>query len=206
MKTWDQFLRDVMPYVPGCPEPVAEHALLRAAQDFCAGTQVWKIWLDDITTVADVLEYDLNLELRSELVRLERATLDGRPVVVTTEEVLPVDWKTSTAGIGTCIFTVDRKTITLLPAQTADLVLKVQACLKPSDTAEGVENFIFDQYARQIACGAKASLMMQPGKTYSNPGEGASLEAEFNGAIGGVGFQRWRGFSSARPRARLSTF
>lgn len=206
MKTWDQFLKDVLPDVAGCPEPVAEHAILRAAQQFCAAAHVWKLWLDNVATLATSTDYDIALEPNSELVKLERATLDGRDITITTTESLPSDWKTNTAGIANCLFTQNRKTMTLLPAQAAGLILRVEAVLKPSNAATGIDDAIFDQYVETIAMGAKARLMKQAGKPYSNPVAGFALETQFMNALAGVDFQRWRGASSARPRSRLQTF
>jgi hypothetical protein len=88
VKAWSAFLPDVLQHVPGCPDPVAEHALLRAAQEFFETTRIWKLWLPDMLTVADETDYLLFLEPKSELVRLEQATLAGREIVVRSEDEL----------------------------------------------------------------------------------------------------------------------
>lgn len=206
MKVWSQFFSDILIDVPGCPDPTVERGLLRAAQAFCIGTQVWKLWLENITTQANVTEYDFELEPKSELVKLERATLDGRSLLITTPQSLPDDWRTNSAGLADCIFTSDRKTLTLLPTKVAGLVLRVEAVLKPSNSATGVEDFIFDQYGEVIAMGALARLLQQSNTPYSNPAKGLALDERFKESIAAVGFQHWRAFSSARPRSRLSTF
>jgi len=82
MKTWAAFLKDVRPSAPGIPEPRLEHAVLRAAQDFCDRTRAWKVELDPTTTRAGAVEYDLELERNVELVRIESATLNGIPFTV----------------------------------------------------------------------------------------------------------------------------
>lgn len=205
MKTWDQFLRDVLPDVPGCPEPVAEHAIMRAAQEFCAGAMVWTVWLDNVTTRADATEYDIELEPASDLAQLMRATLDGRDIDITTAASLPSDWKTNTAGISTCLHTQDRKTMILLPAQAAGMILRVEAALKPADDAQGVEDHVFE-YVETIAMGAKARLMKQADKPYTNPTLALVHESDFKLAINRVGLKAMRGFSGAMPRGRAKTF
>lgn len=206
MKTWDYFLRDVLPDVPGCPEPVAEHALLRAAQAFCERTKVWKLWLDPIQTVAGIMDYEIELEQRTELVQLVQATLDGRELDLRPYEILPADWRDNQAGLGPLVATPDRKNIVLLPAPTTEVFLRVEAILRPSNAAEGVEDFLFDLYVEPIALGAKARLMQQPGKPYSNPTEAAACESRFNSAMATLSVKKWRGFSSAMPRSRVKTF
>ena len=206
MKTWDAFFRDLMPTVRQCPEPTAEHALLRAAQKFCDKTGVWRIWLDNVTTRANATEYDLPLEPRTELVKLIRATLAGRIIDVRTTEEMPDDWRTNTAGIRDCVFTPDKKTAVLLPAQAAGLILRLEASLKPSNQAEGVEDFIHDEYAEVIAKGARASLLMHDNQPYSNAAMGSALEKEFTDQLASIALTRFRGFSSAMPRARAKTF
>lgn len=206
MKTWPAFYRDVLPEVLGCTDPGMDLALLRAAQRLFGRAHVWTVWLDNTSTASGATEYDIELEPGSELVKLQRATLDGRPIRLTTPESLPDDWKTSSAGIDACVFTRDSKTITLLPANTAGLVLRVEATLKPSNTATGIEDHFFDQYVEIIATGAKAGLMQQMGHPFSNPARAMDLERRFDDAVGGLAIRSFRAFSSALPRGRANTF
>ncbi len=206
MKTWDQFLKDVLPHVPGCPEPAAEHAILRAAQEFFGTARVWRAWLPEITTVADQTEYFLMLEAKTELVRLERATLDTRPLRVWTEETLPCDWKVYPQGADEGVFTPDGRSLFLLPGQLADKALAVEASMKPSNSAVGVEDRFFDRYAAQIATGAVAALKAHADKSYTDLTGAAVWRGTFESLMGTTDLQRARGISSARPRPRVRTF
>lgn len=204
MQLWEAFYKDVSPFVPGCSEPELDHALLRAAQHFFARTRVWKLWLDEINTSAGVIEYDLNLESKSELVRIERATLNAQLLTIQTEANLPGNWREFPNQSGVCqsIHATDGKTVVLLPPPKDGLLLKIEACLKPSNSAVGIENRFFDQYVLAVATGAKAELMLQPGMPFSNPTEGMRLQSEFNGKMAAISIQNARGFSSHRPRQR----
>lgn len=202
MRAWEEFMPDVLPEVPGCPEIEAEHAIKRAAQEFFKTTHVWRLWLDDVTTLADEIEYDIELEPESNLVRTMRATLDGREILCTTTAALPADWKTNTSGIRDCIHTVDRTTLILLPPPAADLILKVEASLSPSDHAGGVDDTVFDNHAEDIARGALARLMTKTGRPFTNPFAGQAKRKEFEDAMNVLAIQVQRGFSSTLPRAR----
>lgn len=205
MRAWSDFYPDVLPFVMGCPEPVLEHHLRRAAQEFFSSCHVWTRWLANITTTT-AQDYPLNLEPLSELVKLQRATLAGRQVGITTPDALPADWQTYKQGIKDCIFTRDRKVISLITANPIGQLLRIEAVLKPSNAATGVQDEFYDQYADAIAMGAKARIKKMTGTTYYDPIEALALEASFKQAMATIGFAKFRGFSSSLPRARIRTF
>lgn len=206
MKTWDKFFLDVLPDVPGCPQPLVEHALRRAAQKFCSGSKIWKVWIDPITTIDGIVNYDLDLDSNSDVSWIENATLDGKEINPTTEQSLPANWMTSQAGISDCIFTLDGKSINLIPSAGAGRLLKVEVCLTPSNTSTGVEDFIYDAYVDIIATGAKARLMRLNKQEFTNFPLGKELDDSFTSSIASTAFQASRGFSRALPRARIKTF
>jgi hypothetical protein len=206
MKAWDQFFPDILVDVLECPYPVVTHALKRSAQDFFRRTLVWRVWLDPMQTAANINEYELDLGSNAELVRIERATLDGRPIVISTAASMPTDWKTNPLGIEDCIFLVDGKNVTLIPYKAAGLVLLIEAALRPADAATGIEDYLFDLYGETIATGAKARLLRQPLKPYTDMGASADAQILFECAIGQIGIQQFRGFSSALPRRRIASF
>lgn len=206
MKTWDQFFRDVLPDVPGCPEPVAEHAILRAAQEFFQRSRAWSLWLDDITTRGEISAYDLNLEPNSELVRLEGATLDGQGIELARIEDMPVNWRTQGGGVRTCVFTSDAKTVQLLPIKAAGMVLCIRASLKPSNSAQGIADDLYDLYVDAIAMGAKSRLMAQPGKAYSNMAGADAWAGQFRDHIDTIKSRLWRGTAATRTRSRANWF
>jgi hypothetical protein len=204
---WSQFFRDILPETPGCPDPVIEHALLRAAQEFFERTALWTVWLDNVRTIPSVQDYDIELEPNSELVRLVRATLDGRDIDITTPEALPSDWQTyQGAGLSECIFTRDLFTITVLPRASRALLLRVEAVLKPSDKATGIEDYLFRRFNEAIANGAKGRLLLMANKPWTSQNEGLRFEGLFKSEMRSLHFRRMRAFSSARPRRPVQTF
>lgn len=205
MKTWDSFYPDVLPSVMGCPDPVMNHALLRAAQEFFRRTHVWTLWLDTIRT-AGRAEYDIPLEDNTELVKLQRATLQGRQIAVIAPETLPADWKTSPSGLRSCVFTRDRKVLTLLPITSTAELLRIEASLQPSNSATGIPDEFFDLYVEAIAHGAKARIQRLAGTAFYNPQYAMDCEEMFKQAIGSIAIQQYRAFSSAAPRQKIKTF
>lgn len=206
MRAWEDFLPDVLPEVLGCAQPVAAHALLRAAQEFFQKTRAWNVWLDPVTTVALVTAYDLELESRSELVRLEAATLNGKTIGLTRVQAVPADWRSNNASLPTCVFTTDSRTVQLVPAKAAGMLLAIQASLKPSNAAAGINDDLFDRYVETIAVGAKARLMAQPRQGYSNPELSGFHRARFDDAITTLKTSLWRGTAATRPRSTAHFF
>lgn len=187
MKPWLNFFPDVLPDVPpDTPEPTVEHALLRAAQDFCQRTRAWRLDLDPFTTQDAVTEYDLELEPQSELVRIESATLNGFPLTV---------WRVGDAACGQFLSCADGKTLRLNRPMSADGVIVVTACLKPGNTASGVDDALFDRYVTTIALGAVARLNADAGK-----------RTDFEDQCGHIKTQLWRGLAATRPRAAPNFF
>ena len=186
MKTWDLFLRDVMPSVPNVPEPSAEHAVHRAAQEFCRRTRAWEVAMDPITTMEGVVVYDIELPPQTELVRLERATLNGLPVTV---------WRDGDDAAGLYVFTPEGRQLLFSRTTGAGQRLALTAALRPSEAATGVDDVIFDLYVETIARGAVARLTGDPAK-----------KADFEAECDRIKTDLWRGQAAIRPRARSNFF
>ena len=197
MKAFDQFFPDVLPEAPGVTEPIAEHALLRAAQRFCDLTRAWRVVLDPTTTIAGIDEYDLELLRDTELVRIESAKLGGRDIEVATKD--------NASRLREYVFCPDGQTLYVNPVPAGAAVIQVTATLKPGNGATGVEDFLFDRYVSVIAAGAVAKLMQQPMKPYSS-GEGAARWAAFEARCASIRNSLWRGLANNSPRAVANFF
>ena len=208
MKSWQEFMPDILPDVYGCPDPTVVLALRRVSRQFFEQTRIWRLWMDPVSIKLGVVNYDLDLEVQSELVNIERATLNGAALEVTNSEALGSGWRIQNQAYGPCVFTEDRKTFNFLPALVTGDLVQLEVTLKPSSNAVGIVDAYFDQYAETLATGAKARLMQQPNKPYSNPNLGMLLEQQFNNAITDVNIRRAHGFSSSpltvRPRSFAS--
>lgn len=186
MKLWSAFLRDVRPGAPTVPEPVLEHAIRRAAQKFCQETRAWQIELDPTLTIDGYTSYDLELPTNTELVRLERAALNGQDFAI---------WRAGDSSRGRFVCTPDGKTLTLSQALGAGSSLVLTISAKPGEKATGVDDALYDRYVTEISLGAVASLTGDLNK-----------RAEFDNAIASIKTALWRGSAAIRPRARASYF
>jgi hypothetical protein len=206
VKKWESFYPYVLPDVRGCPDPVIDQALVLAARDFCARTLVWQVDTDATTTIADVSDYDFDINQQQEVVKFSSATLNGRDLPVIAENDLPTDWRANMAQQRECTFTLDRITFTIVPTPSAEVELTTKLIVQPSLSATGIEDSIYDQYARQIAFGAKAILMMANDKPYSNLPLAAANQSMFDQAIARAAIVRSRGYGQRRRRVNALNY
>lgn len=205
MRAWDTFYPDVLPDVLGCPEPTVDRHLLRAAQDFCVITKIWREDLDPIITAADTALYDLNLPRYAEAVKLVGASLNGRDIGLDVADGSTASRLAGNRG-PVRVRTTDLLTVTILPTPAADLSLVITAILKPSDSATGVEDAIADNYRAIIATGALATLLTINKAEWRNDGLAERKQARYERDRNRVKIAAWKAFTSSSPRVRAQYF
>lgn len=181
MREWADFFPDVLPGVaPGTPEPTVVHQLRRAAQEFCTRTRAWRALLDPITTEEGATVYDIPLPEQTALVRLEGGDLQGYG---------PISLWRPGRGSGQYLMTPDARTVSFREAAHAGMALVLDATLKPSDAAMGIDEAVFDQYSEAIARGALARLRGDE-----------TMRRDFLSSCDDINVAVWRGRAAVRPR------
>lgn len=200
MAAWADFHPHVLVYVPGCPDPLVEQELRRAAAEFFTRSLAWMEWLPEIVTTADERTYNLVLPAGAEIVRLEQATADDRPIEVSIHREQMADPATVPSGERAAT-TGDRQTLTLLRTVPVGTRLRAQVSLMPSLTAASLPDRLFTKHLDAIVSGARFRLKRMPGPL--NDPKGAQLARdEFESAIAATSVGAWRGHTSQTPRAR----
>jgi len=165
----------VTPEVPGCPDFVANQAVIQTAIKFCRMSEYWREELAAIGTTAGQSTYTLSPpSAESTIEKVLSVRHNGYVLYPTTEENL--DDKLSGWRLITCTqaegwVSTDRNIVRLVytPSVTAASAIIAKVVLKPSQTATTIPQFLFDHYADQIASGAKSRLMAMPNVPWSNP-------------------------------------
>lgn len=168
---WSDFGPYVLPYVIGCPNPVMEAHVRRAAIRFCTETKCWAKRLDPVLTDGTVL---VDIDASS-----DNASIIDFDMV----EVNSVVWTLLDAETGirqaqaddgkTFCFSEDMSTLRIYPLQVAGVPVVVRAALIPTRNATSMESAL-DEHAEAISYGAIASIMRVPNQPFSSP----SLEFE----------------------------
>lgn len=210
MRPWSYWFPDVLPHVPGCPQPLVEHELLRAAKVFFGRTRAWKV----DSPVAAVLagQADVTVPMASvehELVRVESVRLDGKHLRLITTEALEAahagEWRTH-AGSPHAYFLVQPGEVRLYPVPVSDAAtgLTARVSIAPSDVSPGLPDHLGQAFGDAIQTGAKARLMLYPGRSWTS-GELAGVYAQaFDRLVHDATVQAARSYGNARISSNVT--
>jgi hypothetical protein len=208
-KAWAAWLPDLLPQLAGCPDPLIEHELRRACQDFFERSRAWVVVQDAIAVAANQATVPLTpLDATTDVVRLEGAWLDGVQLRVRSTADMDAaffdDWQAHT-GVASTVVQIMPGTAMLYPIPLAGATtgLRLRLSVKPGDSALGIPEDLYVKYRDALAAGARARLMLQPGKPWTNEGLGVGYSGMFEAAIDRaarlVSQAYGRGRISARP-------
>lgn len=189
MAIWADWLPDILPHVQECPIPVVEHEVRRAAQEFLGKTRAWKLDLAAMSVSSGNPNVTLSFGAETVLAaRIEAAWLDGAAL-----EIVPLSEMSSRFGSGwnadtgtpTVLVPISPSSVRLYPIPNAAATTGLTATIAaiPNEVATGIQEDIATQYRNTIATGAKARLMLYPGKPWQNPDLAAVNNALFQQEI-----------------------
>ncbi len=208
MALWAEWFPDVVPQVPGCPQPIVEHEIRRASQAFFEGTRAWQGWLDPVPVLAGEQAVAIIADdAEQEVIRLESALFDGRPLAVypagEMDSMFGDDWTLHT-GAPSAITMDGPTTVRLYPSPSSNSVtgLKCRVSVRPSEAATGIPDEYWRRYRGHISAGAKAGLMIHAGKPWSNPEMAAMFGAAFSASIADVCIKAAKAFGRGRIPSR----
>lgn len=192
MADWKDFDPLVVPMVPGCSAAVAREAVKDAVAEFCDRSNIWTVDLDSMPMLVGIAEVDLSPPTGSRVIRLEEVKLNGMPLAPTSPrelDILAPTWTEYPNGQPTHFWVADDGANRLLhlwptPNETSLSALYVRAVLKPTSTADGVPDWLFEEWRHPVASGALKKLCATPGKEWTNPDLAAYHAMLFSEGIG----------------------
>jgi len=208
MKPLSAFYPRILPYLPGCPEPLVDQVLLNSAIEFCEASLTLRQNLDSFRTVVGKVEYDLDPPTKNhDINRVMGVTLDGRELRPGLFEAIRNDMPTANA-IPRGFYT-DRtdNTFTLRLSPPPDKVypVTVSVTLRPARNAVLLDDDLYNIWIDPIVSGAIARAMQIPDQPFTNPGRAQELlmsasQQTVNSRIEG-NFGLVRGSMRVRPRS-----
>jgi len=200
-KLWADFLPLLAPHLPGCPDPSMRLYLASTAADFFARSYLWRDQIDTIYATTGTVEYDLDGEAVIEdviSVVLNETPLDRTDLrLIATENLGQV-------GEPREFWMKADRSIVIFPTPEENVQLKVYAVLKPSRSATGVEDWIYETFADNIVSGTIAQLAMIPGKEWSDIALAGMHKGLYERAITNARIRDFRGVNMTvrqRPAA-----
>lgn len=208
MKPLSAFYPRILPYLPGCPEPMVDQVLVNSAIEFAEASLTIRQNLDSFSTVVGKVEYDLDPPTRyHDINRVMGVTLDGRELRPGLFEAIRNDMPTANA-IPRGFYT-DRtdNTFTLRLSPPPDKVypVTVSVTLRPARNAVLLDDDLYNIWIDPIVSGAIARAMQIPDQPFTNPGRAQELlmsasQQTVNSRIEG-NFGLVRGSMRVRPRS-----
>jgi hypothetical protein len=181
MKPLSAFYPRILPYLPGCPEPLVDQVLLNSAIEFCEASLTLRQNLDVFRTVVGKVEYDLDPPTKNhDINRVMGVTLNGKELRPGMFEAIRNDLPTA-AAIPRGFYT-DRtdNTFTLRLSPPPDKVypVTVAVTLRPARTAVLLDDDLYNIWIDPVVSGAIARAMQIPNQQFTDYARADQLLAE----------------------------
>jgi hypothetical protein len=178
MKPLSAFFPRILPYLPGCSEPLAAQVLVNAAIEFCDASLVLRQNLDTFKTFKGQIQYDLDPpSAQHDISRVMGVTLDYKELTAGMAEVIRGDLPTAVAKPRG--FYTDRTdsvlTLMLSPPPDGAYDVVVNVALAPARTATQLDDDLYNTWINPIVSSAIAQAMQIPGQPFSNPAQAQVL-------------------------------
>jgi hypothetical protein len=207
MQALSAFFPRILPYLPGCSEPLAAQLLLDSAIDFCSNSLVLRQNLDPFKTAAGISQYDLDPpSTQHNIDRVMGVTLTGQELRPGMSEIVHNDLPTDKAKPRA--FYTDRTdsvfTLYLTPPPDDSYSVVVAVALRPARTATTLDDDLYNIWINPVANGAIAKAMMIPDQPFTNPAQASYLQLamakQTNSSRVESTYGFIRGSMSVRPR------
>lgn len=168
---YTQWLPSVLVDIQNCPRDLVIEAIRQKAIEFCQRSLFLRKDLDGFYTIADDNEYDITSPTDTTIAQLLVLKVNKRKLEPKTQDDLEgiyQEWRDQ-SGEPKYFFLKDTSTAILVPSPSSVYPVRILVALKPNQSAQGVDELIFEEYKNAIKHGALAYLMMMTEKTWSNP-------------------------------------
>lgn len=170
MRAISDFFPRLLPHVVGCPDPLAQQAVLDAAIEFCERSQVLREQLDPVSLVIGQAEYDLYAPPQQEIARVMSVALDSATLLQADLDEVRFDTSTTNAK-PLRFYTVRLDSIFSLrvsPAPDDVGTLVATVALRPARDATHLHGELFTRWIDPIVQGALFRLRTIPGQPFSD--------------------------------------
>ena len=165
---WSAFYPELLIFTGSAPIPLLEMKARQAAIEFFQRSRTWVEWLDPALSLEGSVEYDFDIPSQSDVARVERATVDGKPIEILSYRDIPHDWASVDVDRQGLV-SRDLKIFRLGQVVAAGLEIRVQVALTPSRASTGLPDDLFDKYRDDIVHGALSKLLALPSLESYNP-------------------------------------
>lgn len=209
MVNLSQFFPRLLPYVVGCPEPLAQQALLDSAIEFCHRSLVVTAMLDPVTIVAGTSTYELDLPAQTAVEQVLDVWRDGTRIEPSPYETTTNLYRTPATPqyyYGQDIDEVFNLSLLPSPDTTIANGLRVRVALRPTRSATKVHDILYDRFAEGIVAGALGILMTVADEPFTNPTAAAAQTVKARMLANNARFDAMHGRVQSSLSVRMRAF
>lgn len=165
------FFPRLLPYVPACPDPVAQQALVDSAIHFCEKSLAYRYTPDPVQTEAGISQYDFDLPASTDISRIIWLKIDGYEVAdVAQEQLRTLRDRDDTKPTRYYVTQNESEALINLHPTPDDVYdLTMSLALRPTRNATRVEDDLYTYWQDAIIAGALYRLMQIPDQPFSDP-------------------------------------
>ena len=182
MAAYSSLVKEVLPYVPLCPDSLVEQNLRSATIEFCERSKAYVLDIDPFNTISGVYEYDFDVPTGTEVHQVLLMTHDGRdmdPISPRSLELNYPDWRNRT-GQPHVYLQKTPTTFWIVPVPSGSKQVITTVALKPSRTSNNIDTNISNQYRDAIVYGTLYRLLRMPNREWSDIGAAQEYLYQFN--------------------------
>lgn len=182
MAAYSSLVKEVLPFVPFCPDSLVEQQLRSATIEFCERSKAYVLDMDPFNTVAGVYEYDFDVPTGTEVHQILYMTYDGKdmdPISPRSLELNYPDWRDRT-GTPHVYLQKNPTTFWVVPVPSGTDQVIASVALKPTRTSNNIDTTISNQYRDAIIYGTLYRLLRMPNREWSDVGAAQEYLYQFN--------------------------
>jgi hypothetical protein len=187
MAAFDSIIKDVLPYVPNCPDSLIESSLRSACIEFAERSKAYTFDLDAITSIPGVYEYEFDQPSGTDVHQILWMTYDGNdldPISPRSLELNYSDWRNKTSVPQVYLQkTPDAFWVIPIPGSAVANGIQLSVALKPSRTTNNIDTTFSNSYRDGIVYGTLYRLLRIPSKDWTDISASRDYLSLFNQEI-----------------------
>ena len=185
MAAYSSLVKEVLPYVPLCPDSLVEQNIRAATIEFCERSKAYILDMDPFNTIAGVYEYDFDIPVATEVHQVLYMTHDGNdmdPISPRSLELNYPDWRNRT-GNPHVYLQKSSSLFWIVPVPSGSKQIIASVALKPTRTSNNIDSTVSNQYRDALVYGTLYRLLRMPNREWTDVGAAREYLAQFNNEI-----------------------
>ena len=172
MATFDSLVKEILPYVPGCPEALVKSNLRSATIEFCEKSKAYVYDLEPITTAAGTYEYEFDQPVGTSVHSILWVIYNGDDLDPTSPRSLELnfpDWR-DRSSVPRVYLQKDANKFWLIPVPNATTSgsVQVSVSLKPTRTASNIDTSFSNDYRDGLLYATLYRLLRMPSRAWTD--------------------------------------